>query len=300
MENAIPRRRIEEFVALYELESEVVDFFVEGRSDRVLIEHFLEGSVRNVRVWEASDVEVPSSLITELDENVGARGRVVALANELDRLLAEEDRQYPVLCVIDADFDHVLNGKIVTRSRFLARTDFSCIESYYWNLKILRKYLKLCLHETLPIDAVRFMSTIESAMREVYLIRLAVASLSLNFAWVDPSSCCGDAKRGGGFDRVKYLEKILNKNAATAHRKDIEKRIADYRDALPEEARHFIHGHDLCKLISWLIKPYVRDRNLVSEEVISRTLACCIERADLMTFPLFVKVKQLVELAPES
>ncbi|MFF9622088.1 DUF4435 domain-containing protein [Streptomyces griseosporeus] len=297
MAESIPRRRIDEFAALYEFEPEVVDFFVEGRSDRVLIEHVLDGGREHVRVWEVDDVDIPSSLVSEVNEFVGARGRVVALARELERLLNKEDRQYPVLCVIDADFDHVLNRTALS-SRFLARTDFSCLESYYWNLQVLSKYLKLSLHETVPLGPQDFMRRVESAMREIYLIRLAATSLSLQLSWIDPATCCGDAKKGGTFDRSKYLDKLLNKNSAFDRRRDIEKGVASFRDTLPEDARHYVHGHDLCKLISWLIKPYVRDRNLVAEEVVSRSLACCVERADLAEYPLFARISRLVGSPP--
>ncbi|MFF7186254.1 DUF4435 domain-containing protein [Streptomyces sp. NPDC008222] len=296
MADSIPRRRIEEFAALYEFEPEVVDFFVEGRSDRVLIEHLLEDSRQHVRVWEVGDVDIPSSLVAEVDESVGARGRVVALAHELEKLLQEEDRDYPVLCIADADFDHILGGNVEQSSRFLAVTDFSCLESYYWNLKVLRKYLRISLHDTIPLSAEDFMTKVESAMREVYLIRLSATALSLQLSWIDPASCCGDAKKSGSFDREEYLRRLLNKNSATAHRKEIEKGVEVFRETLPEDARHFVHGHDLCKLISWLIRPYIRDRNLSAEEVVSRTLACCVEQADLIAYPLFTRIGELAGL----
>ncbi|WP_405955349.1 hypothetical protein [Streptomyces phaeochromogenes] len=293
---SIPRRRIEEFAALYEFEPEVIDFFVEGRSDRVLIEHVLEGTGARVRVWEAGDVDIPSSLVAEIDESIGARGRIIALSHELEKLLHDEEREYPVLCITDADFDHILQPTVPS-SRFLVKTDFSCIESYYWNLKVLRKYLKLSLHETVPFTAEDLMTRVESAMREIYLMRLAAASLALNFSWIDPASCCGDARKGGDFDREIYLTKLLNKNSAAPMKRKIEESIDRFRTNLPEDARHLVHGHDLCKLISWLIKPHMRDRNLIAEEVISRSLACCIESADLIKYPLFARIGKFATIS---
>jgi hypothetical protein len=292
--NGIPRRRVEELASLYEFEPEIVDFFVEGRSDRVLLEHLLEDADENVRVWEADDVEIPAEMVAGTGENVGAKGRIVALSIELEKRLSKGS-EYSVLCIVDADFDHLLKSDIRS-SRFLARTDFTCLESYYWNLKVVRKYLKLALHDTVPLGAGEFMSKIDSVMREILLLRLAATALGLNFSWVDPASCCGDVKKGGGFDRVKYLEKVLHKNSANSRKADIEQKMGDFRVLLGEDARSFIHGHDLCRLISWLIKPYVRDRNLISEEVVSRVLASCIERADIADQPLFVRVITLARL----
>ncbi|WP_180990630.1 DUF4435 domain-containing protein [Streptomyces malaysiensis] len=290
----IPRRSVEELVSLYEFEPEIVDFFVEGRSDRVFLEHLLEGAGENVRVWEAGDVEIPAEMVDAVDESIGAKGRIVALAKELEERL-REGAEYSVLCIVDADFDHILEAENKSY-RFLARTDFTCLESYYWNLKVVRKYLKLSLHGSVPLGASEFMTRLESVMRELFLLRLAVASLDLNFSWIDPGGCCGDPKKGGEFDRSTYLEKLLSKNLAFTRKRDLDRQIAHFREILSEDPRYFIHGHDLCKLISWLIKPYVRDRNLVSEEVVSRSLACCIDRADVAANPLFVRVVALARL----
>ncbi|MGW4723549.1 hypothetical protein [Streptomyces sp. NPDC004291] len=292
--NEIPRRRLDEFVTLYEFESTLVDFFVEGRSDRVLFDHVLEGAGENVRVWEVADVEIPAGLVANTEENVGAKGRVVALAAELNRRL-DSGREYPVLCIVDADGDHMLASKVEPQ-RYLAKTDFTCLESYYWDVRIVRKYLRLSLHDSIPVSAEEFMSRVEVAMREIFLMRLAVTSLGLNFSWIDPASCCGDAKKGGTFDASTYLERVLNKNVAHGSRDAIERRIEEVRGSLNSDPRYSIHGHDLCKLISWLIKPYIKDRGLVSEEVISRSLACCVERADLKAHPLFARVLQLAGL----
>ncbi|MEV0957377.1 MULTISPECIES: DUF4435 domain-containing protein [Streptomyces] len=290
----VPRRKIEEFITLYQLESELVDLFVEGRSDRVLFEHLLEGSPANVRIWEAEEVEIPASLIDGTGEKVGARGRVVGLAKEFDNRL-ESHREYSIMCIIDADFDHLID-RPKEPSRFLTQTDFSCIESYYWNVDVVRKYLRFSLHDSLPIEVGEFMRRVEGAMREMFILRLAAESLGLNFSWIDPTNCCGDARKGGVFDWGDYLVRLLNKNASISRRGEMEARVEYFRDRLKRDSRHAIHGHDLCKFIAWIIRPHVKDRNLTAEEVISRSLAGCVESASIASYPLFSKVLQLARL----
>jgi hypothetical protein len=287
-DESIPRRQIEELVSLYEFEPEIVDFFVEGRSDRVLIEHLLDDAGEHVRVWEADDIDIPAEMVADVGEFVGAKGRVIALAKELERRLAD-DGTYSVLCIVDADFDHVIQPD-VKASKFLAATDFSCLEAYYWEPKTVRKYLGLSLHGSIPLKPDEFMSEVEKVVSEVFLLRLAAASLKLNFSWIDPASCCGDPRKKGGLRPSEYLEKVLNKNKAYGHKGDLEREMADYRGLKAGDVRHLIHGHDLCKVISWLIRPYIRDRNITSEEVISRSLACCIDRGDVAQHPLFARI----------
>ncbi|WP_326651087.1 DUF4435 domain-containing protein [Streptomyces anthocyanicus] len=292
----IPRRRIEELVALYEFEPEIVDLFVEGRSDRVLFEHLLDDAGEHVRVWEVDDIDIPAEMVASVGEFVGAKGRVVALAAELEQRLAD-DGTYSVLCIVDADFDHIIRPE-VKASKFLAATDFSCLESYYWNPKTVRKYLGLSLHGSVPLKHDQFMSEVENVVSEVFLLRLATASLKLNFSWVDPASCCGDPRKKGGIRFSDYFEKIINKNKAHERKGDLERRVEKYRELKAGDMRHLIHGHDLCKVISWLIRPYIRDRSITSEEVISRSLACCADRGDLAHHPLFTRILALAGNSP--
>ncbi|MEU0528067.1 DUF4435 domain-containing protein [Streptomyces niveus] len=290
----IPRRRIEEFVALYELESELVDFFVEGRSDRVLFEHLLDGSHENIRVWEADEIDIPADLIAGTGENIGAKGRIVGLAKEFDDRL-DAGKEYSIMCIVDADFDHIIE-KPKNRSRFLAQTDFSCIESYYWNSNVVRKYFRFSLHDSPSVKVPEFMARVESAMREMFLLRLAVESLGLRFSWIDPTACCGDSRKGGRFDQVDYLVRLLNKNSGKSSRAELELRVEYFRNRLNEDPRHAMHGHDLCKFMAWILRPHVKDRNLTAEEVISRSLAGCIESEAIAAYPLFSRVLQLARL----
>ncbi|MGQ4483490.1 DUF4435 domain-containing protein [Streptomyces sp. SAS_276] len=289
----IPRRTLAEFVFMYEREPELVDFFVEGRSDKVFIEHVMDGVSRSLRVWEIDDVEMPRDLVESIGEDVGAKGRVMALAEEFDQNLPK-DKNFSVLCVVDADTDRLLASAEEGASRFLRRTDFSCIESYYWDEESIAKYLRLSLHGSVPLNANQVMSRLEGLLRETFLLRAAVKSLGLQFEWINPVSCCGDARKGGVFDRDLYLEKILNKNAAFKMREEIQAKVAELREAVDPDVRHSIHGHDLCKAMAWLIKPYLREGGLYSEEVISRSLACCVETLLVIQYPLFSAISTLI------
>ncbi len=106
--NSLPRRTIDELVARYELEPELRDIYVEGHLDRSIIDWFLSRkNISDVKVYEIDTIEVPAELVEEKSVATGNKGRVIALCCELqDRIR----RTLSVMCVIDRDFDHILDN----------------------------------------------------------------------------------------------------------------------------------------------------------------------------------------------
>ncbi len=55
------RRTLEELVTRYQLEPELRDIYVEGKTDKILLEWFLEQKgVENFAVYEIDTVEIPT------------------------------------------------------------------------------------------------------------------------------------------------------------------------------------------------------------------------------------------------
>src|SRR5690242_18413563 len=123
MTESIPRRSVSELVALYRVEPDLCDFYVEGRADKV----FLENSVPGCHVVEIESIDIPSILVSQAGLTSGSKQRLTVLAAELEALIPINAGTH-VRCVVDADFDRIF-GREVSASRFLRYTDFSCLES---------------------------------------------------------------------------------------------------------------------------------------------------------------------------
>jgi hypothetical protein len=97
------RRTLEELVTRYQLEPELRDVYVEGKTDKILLEWFLEQrGVKNFAVYEIDTVEIPAQKLFEYGLNDNNRSRAIALALEIQNQLPELPH---FTCIADKDFD---------------------------------------------------------------------------------------------------------------------------------------------------------------------------------------------------
>lgn len=286
------RRSLQELAFMYEAEPELCDVYVEGRTDRVLIEHLLAGT--SIRVWEDGDVDVPSELVLATGNEVGCKGRIATIARELDRQFG--DTELKVRCIIDADCDRV-TGTTFRGSKHLRYTDFTCIEAYFWDVPHVQKYVKLGLHDTLGQTAEQLIVSLNPILRESFLLRAGHLHIGEGWNWIDISSCVSAKKGIVAFDRDKWIAKYLHANSAWHRRTEFEKAVEFYRPRLGDDIRTCLHGHDLTKILAEVVKATVKPNYLGQVEVVSRMLAMTIERDDAHKFSL---LSELFHLAHEG
>ena len=134
------RRRFEELVARYELEPSLRDIYVEGLTDKSLLEWFLEKcGIDNYAIYEIDTVEITAHELYNLGLNDNARSRVIALALKLNNYFKE--CLPSVICVADRDFDYLL-GVSEFDCDLLLFTDYTSIEMYLFNPSIIQKFLQ--------------------------------------------------------------------------------------------------------------------------------------------------------------
>lgn len=141
MENEI-RRTLNELVTRYELEPELCDIYVEGKTDKQLIEWFLdEKQLQDFAVYEIDTVKIPAQLLFELGLKDNNRSRVIFLALYIHNKLSETPLH--ITCIADKDFDWLFGKEY--QCDLLLFTDYSCLEMYLFNEVVLDKYLRLGL-----------------------------------------------------------------------------------------------------------------------------------------------------------
>ncbi|MEV7319316.1 DUF4435 domain-containing protein [Streptomyces sp. NPDC093970] len=279
------KRSLEELVFAYEMEPGLRDVYVEGRTDKVLIEHAL--SAHEVRVWEDGEIDIPGDLVRTHGLDVGCKGRVATIALELESRLSDKDLL--VRCIVDADCDRVLEVSLVD-AKYLRYTDFTCIESYFWDATHLRKYIKIGLHDTLGLTAEEVLEKVNPILKEIFLLRVAQKHLNMGWHWVSVSSCVTTKKATISFDREKFVQKYLQSNSAWDRREDLERIVEWYRPKLDNDIRHCLQGHDLTEVMSELVKECVKPKGLGQVEIVARMLAMTIDRDDLTNLPLLSEI----------
>ncbi|MFF3160855.1 hypothetical protein [Streptomyces sp. NPDC003273] len=282
------RRSLEELIFAYEMEPQLRDIFVEGRTDKVLIEHAI--SSPDVRVWEDGEIDVPSDVVQSHGFDIGCKGRVAAIAVELEKRLGPANLL--VRCIIDADCDRVM-GSALVEAKYLRYTDFTCIEAYFWNLPHMQKYIKIGLHDTLGFTADEILETLNPVLIELFLMRVAHRHLGGGMNWVSAASCITAKKGAVTFDRNKFVQKYLQSNSAWDRRTEFERAVEEYRAQLDPDVRHCLHGHDLTEVLAEVVKECVKPKYLGHVEIVARMLAMTIERDDLSDFPLLRELADL-------
>jgi len=284
-------RRIEELIVRYELEPQIRDVYVEGNSDKSLIEWFMrEKGVKNTAVYEISTVEVPANKVKGYGLENNNKGRVITFALEIESRLGKECLK--VTCIVDKDFDIILDAE--NDCKLLLFTDYTCMEMYVFEEKCIDKYLSIFLGG-FSKPAKDVLNCMSEVLKEVFLIRLANKLLDLKLNWIKFKRCCELCDNRIDFNRDDFVTRYLNSNKMISRKREFIEIIELWRKKLKEERRCQIHGHDFMELMSWYISKHGVDKKLCNEEVIKRGLFTCLEIEHLESQPLFEQLVSRVK-----
>ena len=249
----IPRRSVTDLIAMYTYEPSLIDIYVEGSTDKALLEYALKND--QIHIIDINLIDLPARLLDEFGLTPGNRDRVIALTALLDREL--DPSISGIRCLIDDDLDRFLHREIVSY-RYLIRTDFCCLESYWYGQPQLLKYRKLGLHDKGPLGEVNLITVLDPVIRELFLLRAAAASLGLELAWLDPTGLCTRLGNRIDFDEDEFITRWLNKNSASNQRQVLVERREQLRSVLDDDTRLCMHGKDfvlgarlVCAALRW-------------------------------------------------
>ena len=145
---------------MYTYEPSLTDIYVEGSTDKALLEYVLQNN--QIHVIDINLIDLPAEVLDEFSLTPGNRDRVVALAALLDRELNPSITG--IRCLIDDDLDRFLHRKI-EGYRYLISTDFCCLESYWYGHPQLLKYRKLGLHDKGPLGEVNLITVLDPVIK---------------------------------------------------------------------------------------------------------------------------------------
>ena len=283
----IPRRTVDELLARYTLEPNLRDVYVEGDLDRRILEWFFSKiKAIDVKVYEINSVEIPSDIVPALRGATGNKGRLIALCNVLEREIIED---LNIICLIDLDFDEILNR--VFDCKYILSTDYPGIEIYLFNHNILEKFFLMVFGKG-GNTTERFLEDVVPILQSLYVVRVTKEVLAPSMVWVDHSRCL---RVDGGrllFDWEEYVRRTLNANDWPVTEEQFLNTAAKYRNSLPANPVHSIHGHDLtlvtCNWINKLFRttPQIRDREVLGG------LTAAIELENLTAEVMFQKIER--------
>ncbi|MBC6432891.1 hypothetical protein FM036_19965 [Nostoc sp. HG1] len=281
MENEV-RRTLDELVTKYELEPDLCDIYVEGKTDKLLIEWFLDQKEhQGFVVYEIDPVEIPAQILFEQGLKDNNRSRVIALALYIQDKLSEIPLH--LTCIADKDFD-LLFGKEY-QCDLLLFTDYSCLEMYLFNEVLLDKYLRLGLRLSQP-RAREVLNQLSRVLEDLFLIRATNEALELNMTWLGKFSDCCELDKNNNpvqFDLKTFITKYLDSNGNRSQESSFITKLEELRAKELIEIRYKIHGHDFTELLCWYIRPYLRKeiRNSYNSEILAGSLLGSIDAEKL-------------------
>jgi hypothetical protein len=293
------RRKLDELVALYELEPSLHDVYVEGLTDKSIIQWFLDKSnldTKNCAVYEIDTVDIPTDQLLALGLNDSNRSRVIFLAFQLQSL--SEGSLPPAICIADKDFDNLIASSHI-ESELLLFTDYTSIEMYLFDSNIIEKFLKLALRKD-DLEAVNILKNISPILQEMFLLRAANQSLSYGMQWSSGAlkDCFTKIRKGGQIESNlnDFVDKYLNKNNRKSGKSAFLDKVKELRNKNISEIRNKIRGHDFIDIFCWYIEPYLpKNKKGFSEpEIVLGNLLCCLDVDYLMQEKLFQELTRRV------
>lgn len=288
----VARRTILELCTLYELEPEVRDVFVEGSCDAALLAWYLRHrSGHAVSVMEVDAVDVPRSLVDAHGCDEGNRGRVLALAGELDKNLVGSPRRCPTL-VYDADGDHLFAR--VRRLDILLPTDFACLEMYLFNEATFDKMMSLVLMGC-GVSAQHALKTLSTVLLRLWAIKATNHLLGLSMSWIGFDACCELSGESIQFNESEFIKRYLMNNSCLAEKDAFVTKMREVEAHFQDDARYQMNGHHFFSLSRWYFRHFAKEREVCSSEgAFERAFFGCLELEVLDQHPLFQQVAKRV------
>lgn len=281
----VARRSIRELAALYELEPGIRDVFVEGSDDASVIGWYLRHRCTcDVCVVEIGAIDVPSSLIEACNVDVGNRGRVLALAEELNKQLRGDARKCPTL-VCDADSDRVFGWNRAVE--MLLATDFACLEMYLFNRATLDKMISLVMMGC-DVSADQALKSLGRVLVRLWVIKTANHRLGLSMSWISFERCCQLSGTAIEFNESEFVKRYLTANSRHKEQDTFSREMREIESHLQDDPRHQMNGHHFFVLARWFFRHFAKEKKvLANDKAFERACFACLELDALDTQSLF-------------
>jgi len=240
------KRTIEEVIAIYSIEENIIDTYVEGVTDKLIIENYYEYKGCNKSIIEIDDIDFSEirNKYSDLDLKSN-KDKLIALS----RLLVDSNVNSDIKCVIDRDFDGILTPMHTDKHLFY--TDFSCMESYILCKENINKILKIGI-KNFPYETELVINEIKKVIFILFLMRLINKNFGFNFVFPKIENNININKNSGEciIDFFEYLNKYINVNKLINQKAEIlEFAIENYEKFKNGDIRFYMNGHDFIEVL---------------------------------------------------
>jgi hypothetical protein len=279
----IPRRKLNEIAFIYDRHPEQCDVYVEGTFDKdILTWFFRKYGLQSVCIYTIDSIEIPDGEIISAGRKANNRERTVLLSEFLSQQGAKR-----AICLVDADFAHLRQEKVVTK--FLLLTDYSCMEMYLFTEESISKFFTLCCHRgNWPV--VTIMDSLSFVLQELFIYRFANEELNWEMDWLDGYTCMQTNGWQVSLNIDNFIIRFLHKNKRFKGKEEFLKSLEPLRKTFKTDHRHQMHGHDFIYTLSW----YIRAKGITGQKATPESVLLCLsmsaDHQKLAQEPMFKKL----------
>lgn len=285
----------DEVLARYEYEPSLKDLFVEGVSDKYLIEDFLSAKgVYDISVFEIDSVdfeEVYKGMEPEEAKKLhdNNKNRVSYLSKELDRQYG--DKGLKVLCIIDVDEDFIFG--IDLRNRVTAYTDYNSMDMYLFTEKTIGDFLKKTLRIRRQYNVADIMKSLSNVCRQLYFINFLRLKHSPGATRLDNDKDFSSTKSFElNLDFESYWTKSLQRMNLMGRKDELKAEYNKLYANTQKDARLEMKGHDFVKCFYLAISKAGKKPDM-GEDIFANVLWGHADQDYLAAQPLFQRILAL-------
>ena len=285
------KRTVDEIISICKLEPSTKNIYVEGLSDKLVIDNFLKKqkindiSVFVIECIDFSEVFAKMSL-SELNILKDSNKEKVAF---LTLKVEKESRNCHFLGIIDRDLDFVNNH--IKSGKYLSYTDYNSMEMYLFSRDYIANLLKNTFRITSDVNFDKFINSIGYVCRTLFYIRAYLESF--NGSMVDIKKDFSYDKRCNicQFDIENYITKIIQVNKNVNSSGNLYKEIIEKVNTPIDDVRLEIKGHDYIKVLYLSICKHKKVN--MDETELANTYWVYLDDRELVNEPLFQRICNL-------
>ncbi len=284
------KRTIQEVIALYTLEHSLKDIYVEGNLDKVVYGNYIKSSNLNIdcRLIESIDTQGAEEKYFNNLDRTSNRDKIILLS----RILVSIKTKSKVICIADKDLDFDLSN--VEVNKFLARTDFSCLEAYYYSERILNRFLDFCF-QNLPFTASHIISQLSPILRFYFVLRIVRVIKRKDLVLPVINKMVKINKKNGEIewdaDLIINAMLLNNKIKGTSFKDEFHATVNQHLSLFKShDIRNTLNGHDLIDLLFYYLN-CIKNTNKFKEENFHRAFLLSSESSDFESHELFKMMK---------
>ena len=239
------KRKLDELIAIYLFEDQLLDIYVEGPTDKFIFENYCEYKNLNKSIIEIDNIDLSELAEFYPELNLKSnKDKLIALSRTLEKNQIKSN----VKCIVDKDFDGILQPFEI--NNFLFYTDYSCVESYLFCKKHIEKLTKIGI-KNFPHETETIITEVSKVLLGLFILRMINKKFNFNFAFPKIENNIQVNKSTGicNFQFENYLEIYIKSNKLISKKAEIQKFVNDISLELDTDYRFNMNGHDFIEVL---------------------------------------------------